>query len=151
MKFLLIIILLLTGCSADIRTTHSKDLNITCEKINFDESNLYFYNAVVVDVYDGDTITLDIDLGFNMWMKNERIRLNGINSPEIRTKNIEEKKAGYKARDYFRSLILNKNILIKTIKDKKGKYGRYLGEIFLKGLNINDKMVQQGYAKYKTY
>lgn len=115
--------------------------------------NLYQYKATVTKVYDGDTITVEIDLGFKAALKGEKIRLNRINAPEIRGDSREE---GLKSRDYLRSLILNEEVLLETIKDKKGKYGRYLGEIFLKQadgswLNINDELVNKGLASYKEY
>ena len=151
-KIFIILLFFFSGCSAEnTKTQKQNDLNITCSKIHFDESNLYFYNAEVVSVYDGDTIIVNIDLGFNIWIHNERLRLSGINAPEIRTKDKDEKKRGLQARDYLRSLIQGKKILIKTLKDKKGKYGRYLAEIYLNRENINDKLVKNGYAVYKQY
>jgi len=114
---------------------------------------LYLYKANVVDVYDGDTITVDLDLGFNTWIKNERIRLARIDSPEVKGK---EKILGKKSRDWLKEKILGKEILLRTIKskkgtDSKGKFGRYLGEIILDGENINDMMVKNGFAHYKNY
>jgi micrococcal nuclease len=114
---------------------------------------LYHYIANVVDVYDGDTCTVDIDLGLHTWIKGEKVRLNRINAPELRG---AERAKGLKSRDFLRSLILNKQLVIETIRDKKGKYGRYLGEIWLvdekgKSININDKMVTNGFAKYQKY
>ncbi|MBU0473358.1 MAG: thermonuclease family protein [Bacteroidetes bacterium] len=115
--------------------------------------NLYQYRAFVSKVYDGDTITVEIDLGFNAFLKGEKVRLNRINTPEITGNSREE---GLKARDYLRLLILDKEILLETIKDRKGKYGRYLGEIFSKDendnwFNINDHLVAKGFAKHKEY
>jgi len=151
-KIFFILLILFSGCSSnEIIKKKSNENNITCEKINFDESNLYFYKAKVISVYDGDTITVDIDLGFNVWLHNEKLRLSGINAPEIRTKNKEEKTRGIKARDYLKTLIDGKNILIKTLKDKKGKYGRYIAEIYFQGENINDRLVKNGFAEYKKY
>ncbi|RME00536.1 MAG: nuclease [Calditrichaeota bacterium] len=113
---------------------------------------LYHYRAKVVSVYDGDTCRVDIDLGLSTWIKQEVIRLFRINAPEVRG---EEREAGLRARDYLRELILNKDILLQTIKDRKGKYGRYLGEIWLEidgqWQNVNDMMVQAGHAVYKDY
>jgi len=114
----------------------------------FNEENLYYYKAKIVSVYDGDTVTADIDLGFKTWVKGEKLRLYGINAPELRG---EEREEGLKSRDYLRGLILGKEVLIKTRKDKRGKYGRYLAEIILDGVNINDKLVEDGYAVYKEY
>ena len=109
---------------------------------------VYFYKAYVEKVYDGDTITCTIDCGFNLSMKNQKIRLYGINCPELRG---SEKEKGIVARNQLRSKILHKNILIETCKDKKGKYGRYLGTIFFEGMNINDWLVQTGNAVLAKY
>ncbi len=109
---------------------------------------LYFYKAYVEKVYDGDTITCTIDFGFNLSMKKQKIRLYGINTPELRG---AERAAGLVARDQLRDQILHKNVLIKTFKDKKGKYGRYLATIFLDSVNINEWLVQNGYAVVSNY
>lgn len=61
------------------------------------ETNFYFYKAVVRDVYDGDSCTVDIDLGFGIWMKGQKLRLMGIDTPELRGSEREE---GLKVRDY---------------------------------------------------
>ena len=105
---------------------------------------LYEYKAIVREVYDGDTITVDIDLGLRTWRCGEKIRLFGINAPELRG---DERAAGLEARDRLRELILNKQIILRTLKDKTGKYGRWIGEIFLDGTSINQRMVGGGYAK----
>ena len=115
--------------------------------------NLYFYKAVVQSVYDGDTCTVDIDLGLHTWMHGEKVRLYRINAPEVRG---AEREAGLLSRDFLRSQIEGKTVLIQTIKDRKGKFGRYLAEIWLEGeagsrVNVNDLLVQQGYAAYKDY
>jgi len=116
------------------------------------EHNLYYYKATVVSVYDGDTIRVDIDLGLKTWIREEKIRLARINAPELRG---NERTAGLQARDFLRSVILNKEVLLQTIKDRQGKYGRYLGEIWLKDgetyVNINDEMVKNGHAVYQDY
>ena len=117
------------------------------------EKILYHYKAKIVEVYDGDTCTVDIDLGLHIWNKGEKIRLTRINAPELRG---TERTKGLKSRDFLRSLIFDKEVFIETIKDKKEKYGRYLGEIWLedekgKFININDEMVRNGFAKYQKY
>ena len=108
---------------------------------------MYEYNAKIISVYDGDTVTAEIDLGFKIKIT-EKIRLIRINTPEVRG---EEKELGLISRDRLRELILNKNVIIKTQKDKKGKYGRYLGEIIINDMNVNDWLVTEGLAKYKKY
>jgi len=112
---------------------------------------MYEYNARVVKVYDGDTITAKVDLGFKVSFE-EKFRLAGINTPEIRG---EEREAGLVSRDRLRELILDKDVIITTYKDKKGKYGRYIGDIKLVTDNdvifVNDWLVDEGLAEYKEY
>lgn len=112
---------------------------------------MYVYKAIVIKVYDGDTITVRIDLGFNITIT-ERLRLFGINTPEVRGAEREE---GLKSRDWLRTLILNKEIIVKTYRDKKGKYGRYLADIFIEqetgSVNINDWLVRENLAERRTY
>ena len=105
---------------------------------------MFEYRAFVRRVYDGDTITVDIDLGFDVLMKNQKIRLLGINAPEIRGENRQD---GLVSRDFLREKISGKWVVLKTKKDKKGKYGRWLGEVFLEEKNINDLMLSEGMAK----
>lgn len=109
---------------------------------------MYHYKAKVTDIYDGDTLRADIDLGFGTWKINETFRLFGIDTPEMRG---EEKEEGTKSRDWLREQILNKEVELETIKDKKGKYGRYLAVIWYNKENINNKLVSKGYAEYKDY
>lgn len=112
---------------------------------------MYTYKAKITSVYDGDTVTAEIDLGFNIKIT-EKIRLLRINCPEVRG---EERNDGLISRDRLIEKILDKEVTIVTIKDKKGKYGRYLGEIYLdiegEQLNINDWLVTEGLAKYVDY
>lgn len=122
-------------------------------KGNTMKKTLYHYKAIVQNVYDGDTCTVDIDLGLHTWIKGEKLRLNRINAPEVTGK---ERLKGLKSKEYLKSLILNKEVFIETIKDKKEKYGRYLAEVWLEQtpdnfLNINDLMVKNGFAVYKKY
>lgn len=113
------------------------------------EDHLYHYRAHVVRVYDGDTCTVDFDLGLYADLRQQTIRLARIDAPEIRG---EERAAGLRARDALRQLILDKDVIIRTFKDRKGKYGRWIGEIWLKQpdgtyLNVSDWMLEHGYAK----
>lgn len=114
------------------------------------KDKLYHYNAIVTDVYDGDTCTVDIDLGLNTWIRGEKIRLNRINTPEVVG---ITKSDGIKSRDFLKKKVLGKEIIIQTIKDRKEKYGRYLGEIWITSKNriqknINDEMVKAKMAVY---
>ena len=112
---------------------------------------MYEYKAKVVKVYDGDTITVDMDLGFKIRFT-ESLRLLRINTPEVRG---EEREQGLISRDRLRELILDKVIIIKTYKDKKGKYGRYLADIYIDidevSTCVNDWLVTEGLAEYKEY
>lgn len=117
------------------------------------DKQLYHYKAKVVSVYDGDTCTIDIDLGLHTWIRGEKIRLNRINAPELKGK---DRAKGIASRDFLKRLILDKEIIIETTKDAKEKYGRYLGEIWLKDssgnfINVNDEMVKNKFAKYQKY
>jgi len=110
---------------------------------------MYEYEAVITDVYDGDTVTATVDLGFDHHMGNTKLRLLGIDTPELRGGTARNKKKAREARDYLRSLILGNKVLIRTVRDTKGKYGRYLAIIFLRstGCNVNLRMVEGGFAK----
>lgn len=103
----------------------------------------YWYDAIVKEVYDGDTVTIDIDLGFNTWTMNQKFRLYGVDAPEIRG---ETKENGIISRDALRNQVLNQQVIIHTIKDRKDKYGRWLCEIYKGALNINQWMIDNGYA-----
>lgn len=111
----------------------------------------YGYRARVASVYDGDTVRLDIDKGFSDWFHAFPIRLWGINTPELRG-SAEEKVRGYAARDYLKTLLYEadgdpKDILLYTLKDGKGKYGRYLGILEVDGLIVNSHLIESGHAK----
>lgn len=118
------------------------------------QEKCFYYRAHVVSVYDGDTCHVDLDLGFGIWKKKETLRLNRINAPEVRGEN---KEAGRLSRDYLRGLILDKDVMVQTIKDTKGKYGRFLAEIWLHDAlhdewrNVNDLLVTAGQADYHQY
>ena len=105
---------------------------------------MYEYKAYVTKVYDGDTITVDIDLGFDILFKGQKIRLSRINTPEIRG---EERPEGLKSRDALREKILGKQIILRTEKDKRGKYGRWLGEIWIEEECVNDWLLKEGLAE----
>ena len=114
--------------------------------------NLYFYKGNVTAVYDGDTITVTIDLGMMIKREGIKIRLYGINAPELRGDTLAKAR---ESRDFLRSKVLDKEVLIQTIKDKKGKYGRYLGKIWIyeesSWVDINEMMVAEGYALERIY
>lgn len=108
---------------------------------------LYTYKAKILSVYDGDTCTADIQLGFYVIAHKVKLRLYGINTPEIRGGTAETKKAGITARDWLRERVLGKEITIKSF--GKGKYGRWLVELYLEDseVSINQELIDRGLAQ----
>lgn len=109
---------------------------------------LYWYSANVVSIYDADTITVDVDMGLSTWQRGIKVRLLGIDAPELRG---DEREKALKARDWLRDQILDKDIVINTVKDKSGKYGRLLATVWLGNRCINDELVDLGFAKTREY
>ena len=112
---------------------------------------MYEYRCKVVHIVDGDTVDVDIDLGFGVWMRKQRIRLYGIDTPESRTRDLEEKKYGLAAKQFLtRMLNDDGGILLKTHKDAEGKFGRILGELWritnYADQSINEYMVEKSHA-----
>ena len=103
---------------------------------------MFEYKCKLVKVVDGDTVDVDIDLGFGVWLQNQRIRLYGIDTPESRTSDAEEKIYGLAAKERMQKWLDGGSLKIVTHKDAKGKYGRILGEIICDGVNINQVMVE---------
>ena len=104
---------------------------------------MYNYKAKIIDVYDGDTVTALVDLGF-LHFQEMKLRLYGINTPELRG---PEREQGLIVRDILRDMILDKEVTIRSYKDKQGKYGRYLANIVLEdGLEVNQWLVDNGHA-----
>jgi micrococcal nuclease len=107
---------------------------------------MYEYNCKIVRVVDGDTIDVDIDLGFSHWIHNESIRLYGIDTPECRTRDAEEKAAGLLAKEFVEDALHVGGTYTLTTKEK-GKFGRYLGVIFISDkTSINAALVQERLA-----
>ena len=109
---------------------------------------MYEYKCKIRRIVDGDTIDVDIDLGFDMWIHNERIRVMGIDTPESRTRDLEEKKFGLAAKEFVRSLFpIGSEQIIKTHKDETGKYGRVLGDFILSdGKLFSAHMIENHHA-----
>lgn len=114
---------------------------------------MYTYSCKIVRVVDGDTVDIDIDLGFGVWMQKQRIRLYGIDTPESRTRDLVEKKFGLEAkRMILEWLPIDSIQKLITVKDKSGKFGRILGkfEIFDseedRTTTINDWMIDNYHA-----
>jgi micrococcal nuclease len=108
----------------------------------------HIYSAKIVRVVDGDTADAMIDLGFDTWVK-KRIRFYGVDTWESRTRNLEEKKKGLAAKAYVKDLLENSDegkFLLKS--HGVGKYGRVLGELFVKGheSSVNELLKENGHA-----
>ena len=102
-------------------------------------------------IVDGDTLDVVLDLGFNIF-HSCRVRMAGIDTPESRTRDLDEKARGKLAKEFLKNWVTEyennkKNIVIKTQKEKaKGKFGRVLGELWVEGVNVNEDMIQSYHA-----
>jgi micrococcal nuclease len=111
---------------------------------------MYEYKAKLVKVVDGDTVDVDIDLGFGVWLKNERVRIMGIDTPESRTRDKVEKVFGLAAKERLKQLI-EKDTILKTFaakdgEDMKGKFGRILGDFICGDKMVTEIMIAEGHA-----
>ncbi len=107
---------------------------------------MYEYNCTITRVVDGDTVDVDVDLGWDTWRRGERIRLYGIDTPECRTRDDEEKAAGLLAKKFVEQM-LHVGGTYKLETREKGKFGRYLGVIKIAGdLTINTALVTEHLA-----
>lgn len=112
---------------------------------------MYEYRVNVVRVVDGDTVDVDIDLGFGMWIKDERVRIMGIDTPESRTRDKVEKKFGLASKARLKELLGKKAILKTQVskkgEDMKGKFGRILGDFVAPdGRLVTEIMTEGGYC-----
>ena len=105
---------------------------------------MYRYRARVERVVDGDTVDMLVDLGFDVHVR-ERLRLYGVDTPETRTRDEEERKAGIKAKEYVEEMIGGREVEIST--EEKGKFGRYLAIVYVDGLNLNRELIGRGMAR----
>ena len=104
---------------------------------------MYTYKTKLDRVVDGDTVDANIDLGFDISV-HKRIRLAGIDSPESRTRDLEEKQRGLASKERLTNLLKDGEF---TLESKEvGKYGRVLGVLLIDDLNINKTLVEEGYA-----
>ena len=116
---------------------------------------MYEYNVTVTKVVDGDTVDVDIDLGFGMTYKKQRVRLMGIDTPESRTSDLVEKLFGKASKKHLKEIIQNAEMLTLVSHDK-GKFGRILGELYVYEnvghpqfevhYSVNQKMIDDHHA-----
>ena len=107
---------------------------------------MFEYKCKVTNVVDGDTVDVDIDLGFGVWLRDQRIRLYGIDTPESRTSDPFEKLYGKAATEFLKKWLDGGDVTIKTSKDGRGKFGRILGELWVFDTNVNKKMIEEHHA-----
>ena len=119
---------------------------------------MYEYKCKILRVVDGDTVDVDIDLGFGVWMHKERVRVNGIDTPESRTRDLEEKAFGLAAKERVKELLpigsmqVLKTEIDKSGEDKKGKCGRILGDFKIyfpaydRWSTLTESLIKEGHA-----
>lgn len=112
------------------------------------QQSLYTYRATVVKIIDGDTLNVDIDLGLDIIAKDQKLRLYGINTAELKSRNPEEKEKANKAKERLSQLCpVGSKIVIKTLKDKQEKYGRLLAIVYsIDNREVNKLLVEEGLA-----
>ena len=119
--------------------------------------SVYRYRVKLLKVVDGDTVDVDVDLGFDVWLRKQRIRLHGIDTPESRTRDKEEKRFGVRAKQHLSHMIstkiehgplvgadTKKQISLQSL--GRGKFGRILGVLFVDGVSVNEKMIEDHHA-----
>ena len=118
---------------------------------------MYEYKSKVLRVVDGDTVDVDIDLGFGMWMHKERVRIMGIDTPESRTRDKVEKKFGLASKARLKEIMpvgsmqILKTEIDRSGEDKKGKFGRILGDFLIESTNdthtkVTEILINEGYG-----
>jgi|TARA_R100001086_G_C11775163_1_gene241987 micrococcal nuclease len=120
---------------------------------------VYHYAVKLIKIVDGDTVDVDIDLGFNVWLRSQRVRLHGIDTPESRTRDKEEKLFGNRAKQHLSRMIAtetehgplvdsqkNKEIFLQSL--GRGKFGRILGLLYVNddAESVNAKMIKDHHA-----
>jgi len=113
---------------------------------------MYVYKAVVKRWVDGDTVDVDIDLGFSVILRDQRVRLFGVDAPETRTRDLDEKERGLATKEYCIKMAPEGSaVVLRSYKDARGKFGRILAEILVMDgpieRNLNALLVEEGYAE----
>tara|TARA_R100001143_G_C3291143_1_gene101287 strand:- start:139 stop:570 length:432 start_codon:yes stop_codon:yes gene_type:complete len=107
---------------------------------------MYEYNCTVNRIVDGDTIDVTLDLGFSVLYKS-RVRLYGIDTPESRTRDKDEKVRGLLSKEFLKKAVTDEKVVLKTkLKDSRGKFGRVLAEVWVNNQNVNQNMVTENHA-----
>ena len=111
---------------------------------------MYEYKCIITRIVDGDTVDVDIDLGFGIWLRGERVRIMGIDTPESRTSDPVEKIFGLASKHRLEEL-LGETATLKTVIDKdggdaKGKFGRILGDFVVGDRTVTEILIEEGHA-----
>lgn len=108
----------------------------------------YKYNVKIKKVVDGDTVDIDIDLGFGVWIHKERVRIMGIDTPESRTRDKVEKLFGLASKQKLKDLlpIGSMQVLVVEEYDAKGKFGRILGDFEIEDTKVTEILIEEGHA-----
>jgi micrococcal nuclease len=108
----------------------------------------YKYNVKIKKVVDGDTVDVDIDLGFGVWLHKERVRIMGIDTPESRTRDKVEKLFGLASKEKLKYLLplSSMQVLVVEEYDAKGKFGRILGDFEIEDKKVTDILIEEGHA-----
>jgi micrococcal nuclease len=113
---------------------------------------MYEYKCKVLRIVDGDTVDIDIDLGFGIWMHRERVRIMGIDTPESRTRDTVEKTFGLASKARLKDMLpigsiqILKTEIDRSGEDKKGKFGRILGDFLIDDRRVTEILVEEGHA-----
>ena len=113
---------------------------------------MYEYKCKVLRIVDGDTVDIDIDLGFGIWMHRERVRIMGIDTPESRTRDNVEKTFGLASKARLKDMLpigsiqILKTEIDRSGEDKKGKFGRILGDFLIDDRRVTEILVEEGHA-----
>jgi micrococcal nuclease len=112
---------------------------------------MFEYYAKLRRVVDGDTVDVNIDLGFDIWHE-ARVRMMGIDTPESRTRNLEEKALGLASKARLKEMLKGQKIKIVTSKEGKGKFGRVLADVYAidkegNEINCNKQLIEEGHAR----
>ena len=116
----------------------------------------YKYNCIINRVVDGDTVDVDIDLGFDCWLKKQRVRLRDIDAPEVRTRDLFEKELGLAAKEFVeKHLPVGSSQVLCSYEYNPDKYGRIIGDFQLSAdvivqttcAYLTELMIQEGYAE----
>jgi micrococcal nuclease len=111
------------------------------------ELKMYEYRCKIRRVIDGDTVDIDIDLGFGVWRKEERVRLFGVDTPESRTRDKQEKVYGKNAKRFVEAFLGKNEVRLMTEKyDSKGKFGRILGDLYVDDVSLCESLIESSNA-----